>query len=64
MLPPISKFHRTRYFTYIYIYIYILHIEVLYDRGVKFGLAGGRFESVMVSGRPFPFSLPALSRSF
>lgn len=59
MLPPISKFHRTRYFTY-----YILHIEVLYDRGVKFGLAGGRFESVMVSGRPFPFSLPALSRSF
>lgn len=27
----------------------ILH-AVLYDRGVKFGLAGGRFESVMVSG--------------
>jgi coproporphyrinogen III oxidase len=25
---------------------------VLYDRGVKFGLNGGRFESVMVSAPP------------
>lgn len=70
MLSLISRSDKILYKIYIYIYIYILlyiyilHIEVLYDRGVKFGLAGGRFESVMVSGRPFPFSVPALSRSF
>lgn len=29
-----------------------LEFNLLYDRGVKFGLAGGRFESVMVSAPP------------
>ncbi|EKU22419.1 coproporphyrinogen III oxidase, partial [Nannochloropsis gaditana CCMP526] len=28
------------------------YLPLLYDRGVKFGLAGGRFESVMVSAPP------------
>jgi coproporphyrinogen III oxidase len=30
-----------------------LEFNLLYDRGVRFGLEGGRFESIMVSGVGF-----------
>lgn len=33
-----------------------LEFNLLYDRGVRFGLDGGRIESIMVSGEYFPFS--------
>lgn len=36
-----------------------LEFNLLYDRGVKFGLDGGRFESIMVSGNDIHMFVPS-----
>lgn len=38
-----------------------LEFNLLYDRGVKFGLDGGRIESIMVSGI---FAIPDIMSSY